>query len=179
MNDFILSGTPLILIFVSELMMATRIENVVNKLGGRIIAADDMDEFVALEEPSTKGQPAEPLFGREAKIIDQITSLQPGLLIFDLADTSYPWQEWIALIKSLPATRRISVICFGPHTDVDTLKTATKVGADLVVARSRFVSAMPDLIIQQIRTWDHEAITRSCHQSLAHQAQEGLIGRGY
>jgi hypothetical protein len=175
MDENILSGAPLVFIFVSELMMATRIENVVNKLGGRFKAADDLDEFIALEEPSTKGQPAEPLFGREAKIIDQITSLQPGLLIFDLADTSYPWREWIALIKSLPATRRISVICFGQHTDVDTLKMATKVGADLVVARSRFVSAMPDLIIQHIRTWDYEAITLSCRQSLTLTALDGLI----
>jgi hypothetical protein len=175
MNDSRLSGTPLVLVFVSELMMATRIENVVNKLGGRVKAAGDIDEFITVEEQSAGRQPAEPVFGREAKIIDHLTVLQPGLLIFDLADTNFPWQEWIALIKSLPATRRIPVICFGQHTDVDSIRTANKVGADLVVARSRFVSAMPDLLTQQIRTWDHEAIALSCRQPLTQAAIDGLI----
>ena len=62
-----------------------------------------------------------------------------------------------------------------PNVLQDTLELARNIGADLVVARSRFVTAMPDLIIQNIRTWDHEAIAKDCNQPISQLANEGLI----
>lgn len=170
-----LPSTADILVFVSDLMMETRIINVVNKLGGHVVVAAELGVDFSAHDSLEVMQSAEPVFGRDAKLIDQITNIQPGLLIFDLADSNYPWREWIALIKSIPATRRLPIICFGQHIDSETLSAASKVGADLVVARSRFVSAMPDLIAQNIRIWDHEAIAVSCQEPLSEVGLKGLV----
>jgi predicted metal-dependent hydrolase len=175
MDDKTLTGSPVILIFVTELMMATRIESLIDKLNGQVLAATDLSEFDTNISPLLGGQPAEPIFSKEAKIIDQITNLQPGLMIFDLGDSRYRWREWIALFKSLPSTRNIPIICFGQHVDVETLEVARNIGADLVVARSRFVTVMPDLIVQNIRTWNHQAIAEDCNQPISQMASKGLI----
>ena len=123
---------PMILVFVADLMFQMRIESTVENLGYRIKLVENAAQLIAADA--------------EGVLVDQLSRLGPDLLIFDLGNEQIPWAEWIPVIKTAPATRRIPVICYGSHVDVDTLKKAHATGADEVVARSRFVNAMPALI---------------------------------
>lgn len=119
-------------------------------------------------------KPGEVLRGRDGAFTDYITRQQPVLLLFDLHNLAIPWQYWISLIKTSPATRRIPILCFGSHVDTEALKTAKAVGADEVVARSRFFAAMPELVQKQARQWDVAGIAAACQQPLSDHARTGL-----
>jgi len=125
------SEKQLILVFVSNLMISTRIESVVEQLGY---------EFRQVEELAEKSEGAGP------SLLDRITPQVPAVMIFDLGDKAIPWESWIQQLKASSASKEIPVICFGPHVDGQAFKTAREAGADTVVARSKFMSDMPNLI---------------------------------
>ncbi|MGD2157497.1 MAG: DUF309 domain-containing protein, partial [Anaerolineales bacterium] len=106
--------------------------------------------------------------------LEEITRLQPILIIFDLDNKNIPWPGWISLIKSVPATRRIPVMCFGPHKELDVMRAARKAGADLVISRSRFTSSLSNHIQELARIPDLEAIKASCQEPLHPKAVLGL-----
>jgi len=115
-----------ILGFVENLMFTTRIEGVAEKEGLRIHWAAPLGDWI---EPD----------------YEEITALQPILILIDLGVAEIQWESWIRAVKSNPATAHIPVLCFGSHMDVDIFRGAHQAGADQVVARSRFFSSMPDL----------------------------------
>lgn len=167
-------NTPLIVAFVSDLMFTTRIDNVVRHLGWRI---EWIETAVSLPTPHSPNQPERPgesLHGTEGKLFEQVTSWQPVLLLFDLTNQQIPWQRWIPILKSSPATRRLPILAFGPHEDKETMQLAKKVGANFVVGRSRFTSAMPKLLQKYARQPDHAALADSCAEPLAELAKEGI-----
>jgi hypothetical protein len=96
------------------------------------------------------------------------------LLIFDLGNPAIPWKKWIMSLKTNPATRRMPLLCFGSHVDVEAIQAARKAGADEVVARSRFVTALPDLIQKYARQTDRDIISEICVQPLHPKAVKGL-----
>ena len=130
----------LIVVFVADLMFQTRIESVIEKLGYQVRLVERIDQIVSTDLERMRSQ------GSEEILVDQLSNLRPGLLIFDLGNEEIPWAQWIPILKTDPLTQRIPVICYGSHVDVDTLKEAKLTGADQVLARSRFVTAMPELI---------------------------------
>jgi predicted metal-dependent hydrolase len=103
-----------------------------------------------------------------------MTAWQPALLIFDLNNQQIPWRRWIPILKSSPATRRLPILAFGPHEDKETMQTAKKLGANYVIGRSRFTSAMPDLLQKYARMPDRDALINSCAEPLAELAKEGI-----
>lgn len=166
--------TPLIVAFVADLMFTTRIQNVVDHLGWRI---EWLETAVSLGTPNSPNQPERPgesLHGTEGKLFEQITAWQPALLLFDLNNQQIPWRRWIPVLKSSPATRRLPILAFGPHEDKETMQTAKKLGANFVVGRFRFTSAMPDLLQKYARVPDHDALSASCTEPLAELAKEGI-----
>jgi hypothetical protein len=112
--------------------------------------------------------------GIEGVLIDQLARLGPKLLIFDLGNAEIPWSAWIPVLKTVPATRRIPVICFGSHVDVDTMKKARQTGANEVVARSRFVTALPALIQKHVLQTDADLLAQTCAEPLHPCAIRGL-----
>jgi CheY-like chemotaxis protein len=56
----------------------------------------------------------------------------------------------LAAIRALRAAGTGSIVAFGPHVDTDLRKAAKAAGADRVLAKSKFVSVLPDLM--QTRT---------------------------
>jgi predicted metal-dependent hydrolase len=154
--------------FVADLMFQMRIESAAEKLDLRVrwlenadqVTSTDLDGLIAL--------------GPEGILVDQLARMGPILLIFDLGNKAIPWETWIPVLKTTPATRRIPVICYGSHVDVDTLKDARKTGADEVVARSRFVTALPELIQKYIRRTDEELLAETCEEPLHPDAVKGL-----
>ena len=171
---------PLIVGFVADLMLEARIEATASKLGfeARWI---ERPEQVAAPETIDPGQPyAGPISEIEAALIDQLSLWQPALILFDLGNPDIPWREWIARIKSSPATRRLPVVCFGPHVQAQTLKAARSAGAEAVLARSQFLSDLPGVIQKYARTPDYEAIKMACQTPLSALGIKGieLFNRG-
>lgn len=169
MND-----QPLILVFIEDLMIATRIENTAQQLGF------DFAQWQSVEQSSTgstqdpKRFLSEPLVGPEGRLIEIISEIQPALIIFDLGNSSVPWEEWIALITAVPATRGIPVLCFGPHVDQEDLRAAEKAGADVAIPRSKFMKNLPGLLSEHARLVDKEALQETCQEKLPYYAKRGL-----
>ena len=174
---------PVVVAFVSDLMFTTRIQNVVNHLGWRIewietATSAPLSAGVSVgptNSPNQRERPGESLHGVEGKLFTQITNWQPALLLFDLTNQQIPWRRWLPILKSSPATRRIPILAFGPHEDAETMQDAKKLGANWVVGRSRFTSAMPKLLQKYARIPDLDALASSCAEPLAELAKEGIV----
>ena len=167
MND-----SPVILAFIEDLLSAVRIDNVAQELGFRFEHWEMPGVNQQRSETSSKW--AEPLEGVEGSVIAQVSSLQPALIIFDLGNRSIPSMEWIAMITSVPATRGIPVLAYGPHVDREGLKAARQAGANPVVARSKFMQNLPDLLSDNANVVDKIAIEKTCEDELPHLAKRGL-----
>lgn len=167
---------PLIVGFISDLFFTTKVENVARHLGYRIHWIESRDAVPALneEEQMRERQPGENLFGPEGGLFALLARRQPALLIFDLNNDGVPWREWLPQIKSSSATRRLPVLCFGSHVETEMLQEARRLGADQVVAKSRFTSAMPSLIQDMVRVPNYEAINKACDAPLDEDAIKGI-----
>ena len=168
------TSSPLIVAFVNDLMTANKIENVAHHLAYQLNTIGEANQLAPADLDAPAKQAAEPVFGRQAVLFSELTEWQPALLIFDLGNEAIPWREWIPMLKSSPATRRIPILCFGPHVNVEMITTAREAGADEVVGRSRFMSAMPELINKLARSWDYPAITTACQEPLSALGKKGI-----
>ena len=166
---------PLIVGFVSDLFFQVKIENAVES-EYRLRWIGDADEIAPpeLDQDLPERQFGEHLVGRGAVLLEDLTRWQPVLIIFDLNDDKIPWRDWISMITSVAATRRIPVICFGSHKDVAAMQAAKTAGAKAVLARSKFVSDLPNLIDKYAFIVDVAAIAASCENPLPPKAITGL-----
>jgi len=165
---------PLIVGFVADLFFSVKIENAARQLNYRVEWIERAGQVAPPDPDAPVRQLAEHLIGPGAVLLDKLTLWQPALVIFDLGNPEIPWRQWVALIKSVPATRRIPVLCFGSHVDVETMQAAKSAGADAVLARSRFVRDLPDLIQKYARTPDYAALQSVCQEPLSRPALKGL-----
>jgi predicted metal-dependent hydrolase len=166
--------SPLIVCFVADLMFSTRIDNAIRHLGCQSKWIERAAQLGEARADTTPDAPGEALRGRSGELFTRLTAWQPALLLFDLANENIPWQRWIPALKSSPATRRMPILCFGPHADVAVMSEAKRIGADVVLARSRFTADIPGLLQQHMRLPDHEAIDKACQEPLLEAAIEGL-----
>ena len=160
---------PVILGFVSDLMLETRIAEVAQKAGFQLEWVGDADQVAAPGQPS-----GEHLVEPGVQLIDKLSDLQPALILFDLGNDDIPWQEWLQLIKTSPATRRIPVVCFGSQVQVEAMKAARAHGAEAVLARGRIFLDLPELIQKYVRLPDYAALEDACRRSLPALALRGL-----
>jgi predicted metal-dependent hydrolase len=165
---------PLIVGFVGDLMFATRVEDVAKRLGFDVIWIARARDLAPDAAPVPDQRPGELLEGLGGALFDKITRWQPVLLIFDLQNDAIPWQRWIASLKSSPATRRIPILCYGPHVDEALLAAARAAGANVVVPRSRFSRNLPALLVEIAQEADTRARDETCAQPLAPLAREGV-----
>jgi predicted metal-dependent hydrolase len=163
--------TPLVLAFVADLLFAVKIEQASVGLGFQVDWVERGEQIV---RPLPAGEPVELFDGPAGPLIDTISQRQPSLLIFDLGNSAIPWREWLRLLKSSPATRRIPVLCYGSHVDAETLAEARRCGADAVLARSRFASHLPQLLKKYARLPDFAAIQQACQAELSELGLRGL-----
>jgi hypothetical protein len=134
-----MSENKLILGLAPNLMISTRIESVVEKLG-----FDYVD--VASLKDGLGGNPSE----TGISFLKRITPRVPDLIIFDMGTSAIPWEAWIQQFKVSSASQDIPILCFGPHVDGESFRTARQAGADVVVARSKFMSDLPNLITKSL-----------------------------
>jgi CheY-like chemotaxis protein len=172
--------SPVIIGFVADLIFATRIEGVAEQLGYRMGWVERADQIASMDADLPARQPGEHLIGPGAVLIEKVTNLHPALLLFDLGNPDIPWREWVALLKSVPATRRYPVVCYGSHVDSATLQAAEHAGADAVLTRSRFMADLTALIQQYAKVVDYDALQQTCQQPLSSRARQGieLFNRG-
>jgi predicted metal-dependent hydrolase len=166
--------TPLIVGFVADLMFTPRIENAARGLGYRVQWVATATDIAPVDPHAAPESPGERLHGQTGELFARLTAWQPALLLFDLNNSAIPWAQWIAALKSSPATRRLPILCFGSHADTATMTLARQVGADAVLARSRFTADLPGALQQYARIPDHAALADSCAQSLPKLAQQGI-----
>jgi hypothetical protein len=161
-------------------MFSTRIAKAVEHIGYRVEWIETADDVGAIGPDDVPERPGEALHGREGRLFELITGWQPALLLFDLNNAAIPWRQWIAALKSSAATRRIPILCYGPHEDVAMMTDARDAGADAVLARSRFTADMPDLFRRYARVPDYEALRDTCAAPLSPLARSGinLFNRG-
>lgn len=167
-------GPALIVAFVADLMFASKIESVAGQLNYRLRWIERAGQVAPFDPDIPPQQVAEHLHGPGAVLLDELTLDRPALIIFDLGNADIPWRRWIPLLKSVPSTRRIPVLCFGSHVDVTTMQAARSAGADAVLARSRFASDLPALIEKYAVVPDYNAIEISCQDPLSDLAVKGL-----
>lgn len=178
-----MAGAPLILTLISDLFFSVQVENAVRALGydlRRIERAEDIEPAEAIEREDARAYLGEPLTGRGAGFVARLAEWQPALVIVELNSRSIPWADWIAALKSSPATRRTPVVAFGPHTDLDLRARALDAGADAVVAKSRLVTGLDELIQRYARLVDEPAQAADCAGALSALAAHGidLFNRG-
>lgn len=159
---------------MADLLFASRIESAAERLNYRVVWIEHAHQVAPPDPHAPARQLGEHLVGPGAALLEQITRLHPALILFDLGNRAVPWREWLPLIKSVPATRRIPVVCFGSHVDVDTMKAARDRGADAVLARSRFASNLPEIITKYARLPDYDGLEAACHSPLSPLALKGL-----
>lgn len=167
---------PLILCFIADLYFAIKVEDSAERLGYTVQFVERAEQIAPIgqHQPVPSRQFGEHLVGPGAELIDKISDWQPALIIVDLNNRAIPWKDWVALLKSVPATRRIPLICFGSHVDTDTMQEAKGRGADAVLARSRFSKGLPELIQKYAAPPDFAELERSCQDELSPLAEQGL-----
>ena len=165
---------PKIVGFVSDLMMASKIEAVAQHVGFEMVWVETAVSISPTTLNREMYKPGEALHGLEGALFEKVTAWQPSLLLFDLTNDEVPWKRWIAVLKSSPATRRLPILCFGPHVATDKLQAAQTAGADLVVPRSKFAKTMPDLFKEQANIVDSDQYTQTCQEPLPELVMEGL-----
>ncbi|MEP7357841.1 MAG: DUF309 domain-containing protein [Anaerolineales bacterium] len=172
-------ASPLAVTLISDLFFTVQVEQALRGLGYRLERIERGSELEpepdgGLERELPRAYLGEPLEGRGAVFIRRLAEWQPALIIVELSSTAIPWAEWIAAAKSSPATRRIPVLAFGPHTDLALRETALNAGVDTVVAKSRLVSALPELIEQYARVFDYAGMQTDCDGRPSALALKGL-----
>ena len=168
------SQIPLIIGFVEDLLFSSKIEVIAEQMGYRVIWRDRADQIFQDEHDVSPLQLADHVFGSEWILLDKITRWHPALMVFDLSNNKIPWRDWLPLIKSSPATRRIPVICFGSHVDAQAFRDAKSAGADAVLARSQFITKLPELLQKYSRLPNSTQMAEVCGQVLSKQAIKGL-----
>ncbi|NJN44218.1 MAG: DUF309 domain-containing protein [Anaerolineae bacterium] len=165
---------PRILVFVSDLYFSPRIESAAEGVGFQVRLIEVASEIAPFDLMDSDEELGEHLEGQTGMLIEKVTTWQPALMIFDLNNGDIPWETWIPVLKSSPATRRIPIMTFGSHMEVATMTRAKEVGADVVLARSAFVSDLPNLIRKYARVPDRDAIAQACEGELSELAVEGI-----
>ncbi|GAB4579736.1 MAG: hypothetical protein Fur0022_24750 [Anaerolineales bacterium] len=165
---------PLLVVFVSDLYFSPRIESAAEGVGFTVRLIEEANQITPINALVSEEMLGEHLEGQTGQLIEQVTEWQPALMIFDLNNGEVPWERWIPVLKSSPATRRIPILAFGAHMDVATMTRAKVVGTDVVLARSAFVSDLPNLLRKYARIPDRDAIAKACEGELSELAREGI-----
>jgi predicted metal-dependent hydrolase len=166
---------PLIVTLISDMFMAAPVEAAVRAAGYQLARVERGEELEPeAERELVRGFVGEALSGRGAGFIRRLAEWRPALIIVELSSAAIPWSDWIAAAKSAPATRRIPVIGFGPHTDLELRAQAIDAGCDVVVANSRLLSALPDLIQKHARLVDYAGLEADCAGQPSELALKGI-----
>lgn len=109
-----------ILVVCPDLFFSQRIESTAQALGYKAFAVDSPEAFDAV--------------------------LRDGPPDIAVVDFSSPVPLWHAAIRRLAENGSTKILAFGPHMQAEAWKTAQALGATRVVANSKLVAELPDLL---------------------------------
>lgn len=107
-----MTGLQSILVLTPDLLTAVRIEGGVQRAGCRLLAVESEEAFR-----------------------HELQMARPILAIIDLG---HKWLDLFGIIEGC-RKERVTVLAFGPHTDMTRHKDARTAGAQFVYPRSRFM----------------------------------------
>ena len=165
------SDRPLILGFLSDLFFLVRLEEAAKALNYRTKWVEKAED-VGIQNCDR--------WESELQLLEMITLDRPGLIVFDLGDKNLPWKDWLTWIKTSPATRRIPVLCYGPHVKREELETARCIGAEQVLARSALSAQIVETLQKMIHPLCRGNLAKVCREDLSPAARRGiqLFNRG-
>lgn len=117
---------PAVVVLCSDMMLSIRIQDVIERSGGRAVVAGEADVGA-----------------------DAVDRDYPVLVLIDLA-VDGDWAAAIRRCKLRPHTRQIPIYAFGSHVDAATLRAAREAGADHAWARSRMMEELVDVAARHV-----------------------------
>ncbi|NOX62576.1 MAG: DUF309 domain-containing protein [Chloroflexi bacterium] len=135
-----------VLLYARDLIFASRIQDVVERLGGRVQVVEDA-----------------------ASLAEGLGEV-PALAVVEMGAAEQ--EDWIAAIHyARKWTRGVPIIAFGPHVNVAAREAARRAQCDYVWSKSRFVREFPALAARYLQPGDH---IRGCDEPLPELVREGL-----
>ncbi len=129
-----------ILLVASDLFFTSRIETAAESSGLEVVYLVQPEQIQS--EALAHDAPGQ--------FVHYLTKTKVRLVIFDLNLATVPWREWILAAKKSSQTRNIPIIAFGSHVNVEQQKAAKEAGADQVLAKSRFLQVLPQLLQKHV-----------------------------
>ncbi len=113
-----------IIAIVPELLVGVRIEEAAKRIGATVASVSSGEEALA-----------------------RLADSGADLIVVDLGMDGLDLAAIVASSRASGAT----VIAFGPHVDVDSLRAAQRAGIERVFPRSRFLKALPRILDDAMR----------------------------
>jgi hypothetical protein len=169
-----------LLSLVSDLFFSVQIQNAAKALGWDWINVESPAQIPV--QPPLAGRPGTPVHAQNVghNFVAYVVELQPILIVVELNSLTLPWEQWVVAAKTSPAVRRIPILAFGSHIDLEQRQRALNAGCDEVVAKGRFTSAMIPLVQKYARLPDPAVALAAADGELSEKAVKGieLFNRG-
>ena len=137
---------PRILMLVSNLMFATRIEDAARAEGAAVLSPIDEAAFLAALRDGAR------------------------LVIVDTSAQDIPWQKWVRAAKDDPTIESVPILAFGSHVDGKVRTLARQAGVDRYLARSNFSDGLTEIVAAAVR----ETTDDPCSEPLPAGALRGI-----
>lgn len=111
-----------------------------------IVAVDDL-MFASRISSAAKALGVEIAFARSPEaIVEAVRTKAPRLVILDLNSLKVRSLDAVAALKSDPALAAVPTVGFVSHVQTELIAAAREAGVDRVMARSAFVTQLPQLL---------------------------------
>lgn len=173
---------PRLLSLVSDLFFSVQIQSAARALGWGWVNVETTTQIPP--QPPMAHRPGSPVSDQTDPVghsfVAYVVEIQPVLIVVELNSETLPWETWVVATKTSPAVRRIPIVGFGSHTDLEQRGRALAAGCDAVLAQGRFSSAMPELLQKYARLPDPTAAQAAAEGALSALARQGieLFNRG-
>jgi DNA-binding response OmpR family regulator len=137
---------PSIVMIVSNLMFATRIEDAAHAAGAAVLSPIDQTGFLAALRRGAR------------------------LVIIDASADNVPWPEWVSAAKNDQTAETVPILAFGSHKDLELRNRALGAGVDRYLARSNFSEGLVEFVAAAAR----EVTDDPCGEPLPESALRGI-----
>ena len=118
-------SVPLVLLISTDLFFGMRIKNTAQQLGVHPIWIENIEAWTENRK--------------------KLEAPDHSIVFLDLA-SKLNWQQLLSQAKNDERTKHVRWVAFGSHVDSKILKEAKHLGADQVMARSKFTQSLPALL---------------------------------
>lgn len=167
---------PKLLSLVSDLFFSVQIQSAARALGWDWVNVETATQIPP--QPPMVHRPGSPVSDQTDPVghsfVAQVVEIQPVLIVVELNSETLPWETWVVAAKTSPAVRRIPIVGFGSHTDLEQRGRALAAGCDAVLAQGRFSAAMPELLQKYARLPDPAIAQAAAEGALSALARQGI-----